>query len=155
MKRVLKRHELVDNRAIDMTPMIDVVFQLILFFMLTSSMSQPNQIELDLPSSSSGVKADLRQLMVLTYRHADGKPELKLNGKPVGTLDDLAAALKASGDPANSPRVDVRIDKGVPYQEVIAVMDTLRGAGFPKFALLTLAPAGGGAAAPAAGSEGK
>jgi biopolymer transport protein ExbD len=142
MERVHKRHELSENRGIDMTPMIDVVFQLILFFMLTSSMSQPNQIELDLPASSSGQKADLRQLMVVTYRHVDGKAELKLNGKQVGSLDDLAAQMKAAGDPANSPRVDVRIDKEVPYQEVIAVMDVLRGAGFPKFALLTLSAGG-------------
>ncbi len=151
MARAIKRHEIPDNRAIDMTPMIDVVFQLILFFMLTSSMSQPNQIELDLPSSSSGVKADLRQLMVVTYRHVDGKAELKLNGKPVTSLEDLAAMMKASGKEAASARVDVRIDKNVPYQEVIAVMDVLRGAGFPKFALLTLAPQGAPGAAASGG----
>jgi biopolymer transport protein ExbD len=153
MKRSHKKHEIPDTRSIDMTPMIDVVFQLILFFMLTSSMSQPNQIELDLPSSSSGAKADLRQLMVVTYRHVDGKGEMKLNGKMVNSLDDLGTMMKASGNAAATARVDVRIDKNVPYQEVIAVMDVLRGAGYPKFALLTLAPQGAGGAGAVGGGK--
>lgn len=135
-----RRHELVDNRSIDMTPMIDVVFQLILFFMLTSALVRPNQIELDLPESSSGTKAQEEQKLVVSYRIADGKPEVKLNDQIVASVDALGEAILAQADPKSPPRVDIRIDKTAPWQDGIAVMDAVRDAGFPKFSLLTLAP---------------
>lgn len=118
--------------------MIDVVFQLILFFMLTSSLVRPNQIELNLPDSTSGVKAVEETVLVIAYRLKDGKTELKLNDNVVASMDELGSAMRAASDPKLSPRVDLRIDKTVPYQDVISLMDAVRDAGFPKFSLLTL-----------------
>jgi biopolymer transport protein ExbD len=137
-----RKHELEPARGIDMTPMIDVVFQLILFFMLTSALVKPNQIELDLPESSSGVKAQNEQVLTVAYRMVEGRPELKLNEKVLGGLGELGQAMKSTVKPEDSPRVDIRIDKTVQYQDVVAVMDSVRDAGFPKFSLLTLAPGG-------------
>lgn len=132
-----QKHLLVDNRAIDMTPMIDVVFQLILFFMLTSSLQRPNQIELDLPESSSGAKSQDQPSLVISYGMLEGKPAIRLNDQAVEGLDKLASAMKAGADPKQKPRVDIRIEKDVPYQDVVSVLDTVRDAGFPKFSLLT------------------
>ncbi|MCE9592286.1 MAG: biopolymer transporter ExbD [Planctomycetes bacterium] len=134
-----KRHRLEPSNGMDMTPLIDVVFQLILFFMLTSSLTRPNQIQLDLPESSSGVKAQEEQSLVVSYRIAEGGPAILLNDKPVAQLSKLGEAMAAIAQPSEKPRVDIRIDKTVPYQEVISLMDTVRDAGFPKFSLQTLA----------------
>ena len=134
------RHEIPEDRSINMTPMIDVVFQLILFFMLTSSLSRPNQIELDLPESSSGVKAQEQQTLVVTYRLDQGNPEVKLNGESLKDLDALGAEMRKHATPEQQARVDVQIDRTVPYQNFIAVIDSVRDAGFPRFSLQTLAP---------------
>jgi len=135
-----KRHRLQANGAMDMTPLIDVVFQLLLFFMLTSSLVRPNQIELDLPESTSGVKAQEDQSLVIAYSSVDGNPVIKLNDEPVAALSNLKEAMEAVIKPDQNPRVDIRIDKTVPYQDVISLMDAVRDAGFPKFSLQTLAP---------------
>jgi biopolymer transport protein ExbD len=138
-----RRHELEPARGIDMTPMIDVVFQLILFFMLSYNMQRPNQIELDLPESTSGAKAQEEQTLTVAYRLIDGQPELKLNDQTLAGLAELGEAMKANAKPEQAPRVDIRIDKTVPYQDVIALIDSVRDAGFPKFSMLTLAPSSG------------
>jgi biopolymer transport protein ExbD len=135
-----KRHRLQPIGGIDMTPLIDVVFQLLLFFMLTSSLVRPNQIELDLPESTSGVKAQEDQSLVIAYSSVDGNPVIKLNDEPVAALSNLKEAMEAVIKPDQNPRVDIRIDKTVPYQDVISLMDAVRDAGFPKFSLQTLAP---------------
>lgn len=129
-----KRHELADNRAIDMTPMIDVVFQLILFFMLTSALVKPNQIELNLPESTSGVKAqDQPQPLVVSYFINDGKPELRLNETVVPSLDKLGAAMLEIADPRNAPQVSLKIERSLPVQDFAAVVDAVRDAGFVRF----------------------
>jgi biopolymer transport protein ExbD len=135
----LKRHEIPENDSINMTPMMDVIFQLLVFFVLSSSMTKPTQIELQLPDSTSGVKSTSEERLVITYRMKDAQPEITLNSQVMASLDKLGEALKQMSGPTARQPVDIQIDKAVPYQDVVAVMDTVRDAGFPKFSLLTLA----------------
>ena len=60
-----KRHEIPPGTSGNMTPLIDVVMQLILFLMLAGTWMRPNQIELDLPESSSSVKSPEKEMMVV------------------------------------------------------------------------------------------
>jgi|688.fasta_scaffold81644_3 biopolymer transport protein ExbD len=135
----LKRHEIPENDSINMTPMMDVIFQLLVFFVLSSSITKPTQIELQLPDSTSGVKSANEERLVITYRMKDAQPEITLNSQVMASLDKLGEALKQMSGPAAIQPVDIQIDKAIPYQDVVAVMDAVRDAGFPKFSLLTLA----------------
>lgn len=135
----LKRHEIPENTGINITPLLDVIFLLLVFFVLTSSIVRPNQIELELPKSTSGVKAANEQTIVITYRLHETEPVITLNAKSADSLDDLETALKQIHAGGSKMPVDIQIDQTVPYQDVIAMMDTVRDAGFPKFSLLTLA----------------
>ena len=136
----LPKHQIPENTGINMTPLIDVVFQLLLFFILTSSMIRPNKIELDLPESTSGVRSDNPQTIEIAYRVDGGVPQISLNGESMADLMELATRMKALDQADKTPEVVVRIDKTVPYQDVISVMDTIRDSGFPKFSLHTLIP---------------
>jgi biopolymer transport protein ExbD len=83
----------------------------------------------------------------------NGKPTIQLNDKIITDLSQLKEQMKAAGiDPAQKPRVDLRIEKNIPYADVVSVMDAVRGAGFPKFSLMTAAADGTSpdSAAPAA-----
>lgn len=135
----LKRHEIPENTSINMTPMMDVIFQLLVFFVLSSSVTKPTQIEMQLPESTSGVKTGVEERMVITYRLDGDKPEITLNAQQMASLEKLGEALQKMAGPASKQPVDIQISKSVPYQDVVAVMDTVRDAGFPKFSLLTLA----------------
>jgi biopolymer transport protein ExbD len=135
----LRKHEVPEDAGINMTPLIDVVFQLLLFFMLASSLIRPNKIELDLPESSSGVKAATTRSLDVAYLLRNGQPLITLNGEMMASLEKLGARMKA-WEGEERQEVALRIQKEVSYQEVIALIDTVRDAGFPKFSLHTLAP---------------
>lgn len=134
----LKRHEIPESRDINMTPMMDIIFQLLIFFVLTSSLTKPTQIELKLPDSTSGTKATSEKTMVVAYQLRDGQPAITLDNQPVATLNELVIRMKSQTTVAAPGPVDICIEKTVPYQDVIAVMDAVRDAGYPKFSLLTI-----------------
>jgi biopolymer transport protein ExbD len=141
--RHYKRHEVPPGTFVNLVPLIDVMMQLVLFLMIMGSWNRANQIQLSLPQSSSTVKAaanEADKIMVVTYQLQDGKPSITLDSQPVANLEALGPALQSTGNGKAEPIVNVRIEKSVPYQEVIAVMDAVRDAGFPRFSLLTLEP---------------
>lgn len=134
----LKKHEIPENTSINMTPLIDVVFQLLLFFMLASSLVRPNKIELNLPESSSGVKAAATKSLDVTYVLEGGAPIVELNGERLPGLEALTERMRG-WEGEGRDEVSIRIQKDVPYQDVVSVIDAVRDAGYPAFSLLTLA----------------
>ncbi len=139
---MLKRHEIPESTAINITPLLDVIFQLLVFFVLTSSLVRPTQIELQLPESTSGVKTPDAQGLVISYRMDGQTPVITLNAEAVADVTSLVSALRIlRGDPQQpQSRLDIQIDRTVPYQDVVRLMDTARDTGFSKFSLQTLAP---------------
>jgi len=81
-----RRADEYDDVKLDMTPMIDVVFQLIIFFMLVNDMTQQDLAELKLPVAQEAVKDELTQGRLTLNIHTDGVVEIKR--VPMGTLDD-------------------------------------------------------------------
>jgi len=142
---MLKRHEIPEDTGINITPLLDVIFQLLVFFLLTSSLVRPTQIELQLPESTTGVKAPDTASMAIAYRMDGQTPLITLNAEPIADVDSLVQALTVlRGDPSKPQvRLDIQIDKLVPYQDVVRLMDLARDTGFPKFSLQTLSPGPG------------
>jgi len=142
---MLKRHAIPEDTGINITPLLDVIFQLLVFFLLTSSLVRPTQIELQLPESTSGVKAPDTASLAIAYR-MDGETALiTLNAEPIADVESLVQAMTIlRGDPRKPQvRLDIQIDKLVPYQDVVRLMDLARDSGFPKFSLQTLSPSPG------------
>lgn len=136
--RHYKRHEVAPGSFVNLVPLIDILMQIILFLMIMGSWNRANQIQLDLPKSTSTVKAADKDAMEITYQLQNGKANIMLDDQVIANLTDLGPAMKTHGAGKDKPVVNVRIEKAVPYQDVIALMDVVRDAGFPKFALLTL-----------------
>lgn len=117
---------------LDMAPLIDVVFLLLIFFMLTSTFFVPEAIDLSLPQSKSAVVSDSPSI-TLTLDHLG---VLNFNGDHVA-LKDLRAALapllKADGRLAVALKSDAR----TAVQQLIEVMDEVRAAGGNNIALFT------------------
>ena len=114
---------LPEKKGLDLTPMIDVVFLLLIFFLITSIFAKPS-IPLNLPEAETARPAEEPEVSVAL--RVDGT--LLLNGTPL-TLAELYPALLAQY--ANGKRRDISLlsDKGVPFGRVVEVMDQAKMAG--------------------------
>lgn len=120
--------------AMDMTPMIDVVFLMIIFFMIVSDMSQQDLAELELPVAEQAVDDETEEGRMIVNILKDGVIEIKRI--KYGTLDgpDAANALRAylasevakgekdPGTTFSSRSLLVRADKETKFKEVQKVM---------------------------------
>ncbi len=113
----------------DLTPLIDTVFLLILFFALTFSFSRETVLSLELPqakraapSAGSGLAIDVTS-----------ENTVLLDGKPV-TRKELAGRLERE---RASKQVTIRADRRAIMDTVVSVWDAAREAGFEELEIVT------------------
>ena len=125
-----KREE--DNFAMEMTPLIDVVFLLIIFFMVsTVFIDFSRRMEINLPSSKSSI-IDEKPKTLEIEMSKDKK--IFLAGKPITVLG-LEQALRKLDVKGRKQTAIIRADKLLPYGEVIQVMGLLQKAGIPDISV--------------------
>lgn len=112
------------KRAVAMTPLIDVVFLLLLFFMLSSTFSNFGEIELNQASGGNATQVAPGERFFVQL----GGTRLVLNGASI-TLDDLAVQMK-------SGQVVVSIDEDASAQRLVDLLVRLRGR--PELTVLVL-----------------
>ena len=118
-------------------PLINVVFLLLIFFMLTGKLSAIDPIEVAPPTSASEGAVETRELVVVLG--ADG--QLAFDGVMIDD-ETLKTALAERMETASSAQVRLKADGAADSTDVIALMETLHEAGVERLKLLTL-PAGG------------
>jgi biopolymer transport protein ExbD len=117
---------------LDVTPLIDVVFLLLIFFLLTSNFITPEAIELSLPTS--GTAAPSRTLPVVVS--LDRNDELRVGEREV-TLQELEAVLSQSLSNRQRKAVTLKADSTAELQRLLLVMDRIRAAGAVELSLAT------------------
>lgn len=119
---------------IDLTPLIDIIFQLVIFFMISSTFKTAPGIELQLPDSGTATAITITELSVVavsedevyvnktrtTAQGAESVIRLELEGKQV---DEVQAVLEAGAE--------------APYQLVVTLLDSLRRNGVDSVGLST------------------
>lgn len=122
----IKMHNKVDSNF-SATSMSDLVFLLLIFFMLTSTMVSPNAINLVLPKSTSDKQLVSKNIEVYINKDLQYfvNPEGS-NAQPV-PYEELLPVLQdaAAKDHADVKAVILRADKNVPVENVVALMDVL------------------------------
>ncbi|BAU44727.1 ExbD/TolR family protein [Leptolyngbya sp. O-77] len=122
--------------SINIVPMIDVIFAILTFFVLsTLFLTRSEGLPVNLPGAAT---ADL-QPQEQTVVTIDASGNLSLNRQPI-TLDALDAAVRQQTDGGNSPLVVINADKAVPHGQVVAVMDRLRAIPNVRLAIATERP---------------
>lgn len=115
--------------GLNMTPLIDVVFQLIIFFLVSSHLArQETQLELDLPAAASGheATAESRPRVVINVA-ADGRILL---GSIATQAAELSPRLEFErGRSGDDLEVRIRADRTVPYAAVEPVLLSCADAG--------------------------
>ena len=124
--------------GVNLTPLIDVVFLLLIFFMVSTTFTRETQLQLDQPESASGEPVEnqnLEQIEVLV----SAAGEVTINGKSLinPNLDSLQTALQREAGGNNSLPVVITADAKASHQSVITVMDAAGQQGFSRLRLTT------------------
>ena len=118
------RSENDENFSFDLTPLVDVVFLLLIFFMVsTVFIDFKRQVDISLPSSKSSAPSEvLGPVMVeLTIDR-----QVFLNGEKINLKEFESALSRIS--PSKKKSAIIRADKNLPYGNVIKVMGMLQSA---------------------------
>ncbi|WP_022727421.1 ExbD/TolR family protein [Fodinicurvata sediminis] len=118
-------------RLVRLTPLIDIVFILLVFFMLASSFMDWRSIALGTPSAQSAAGNSMEGAMLLRV-HEDG--QVDLSGRRM-SVEELGAALSADLQQDPDRRILVRPMRQVPLQQTVRVLDEISAAGGHNIAL--------------------
>ena len=112
-------------------PMIDIMFFLLVFFMIsTMSMVDLKTVDVNIPKAKN-VETNLSVTYLVTLKK-DGS--LWLEDKPI-TQDDLLRRAQVEQSKNSRFAVAIRADETVDYGTLMQLMDALKGAGISRFAL--------------------
>lgn len=124
----------IDTQAdLDITPMIDVVFLLLIFFMVTSTMQATPDVEV--PPAQYGLGVEKENATVITVRKPESGGEtgtIELRGGRTATLGDVRREIEEALQ-AGRTKAIVRADRETPHgfvQEVIRTVDSVEGIEF-------------------------
>lgn len=106
----------------NLTPMIDVVMCLIVFYLLVGQLASDQRSDLTLPRSGTGDEAQEAQAAFVNVRLDDDRLALDVDGVPV-PLAQLGRTVRAA------PSVHLRADAALPYERLSPVLGELRRAG--------------------------
>lgn len=126
---------------IDMTPMVDVAFLLLIFFMVTTVFRTPQALEINLPPDDN-VKIEVAESKVLTVRVLPDDRSYWKRGtdpwarSPVASLSDVFKNYRGNKDLV----VVIKIDREAPFNSMVKIIDELDLAGLTRFSLGTLTP---------------
>ena len=126
MRLKTKRGQIKSN--VDMTPMIDIVFQLILFFLVSTTFAVLPAIKLKLPSSHTSEGAAVKGITIT----ADENNSLYFNDKPV-TMDTLGNSLVTydTGDTKKEEfPVSLEADSQVTNGTIVKIFHVIRESGY-------------------------
>ncbi len=136
MARRRGRHE----ATIELTPLIDVVFLLLIFFMVSTTFVRETQVKLDLPEANGEPqKIDPGTIEIVIDRAG----EYAVSGRVLVNNDKatLVRSLNESRDPSLSdPRVVITADANAAHQAVIRAMDAAGSVGLTRISITTRQP---------------
>lgn len=125
--------------AIDMTPMVDVAFLLLIFFMTTTQFKPPEKIGVELPGSKSEIHVPETKTIILTVNPAG---EIYISDEDLSktqlvALEDLVSAITTWRSRNPAAVVVVKGDKESDYGVVADVMNALAESNTLRFNLMT------------------
>ncbi|WP_070988675.1 ExbD/TolR family protein [Halofilum ochraceum] len=130
--RTRQREEL----ELNITPLIDIVFLLLIFFMVSTTFQKQSELEIQLPKAQQEATSEPPDPLEIVIS-ADGQYAIggrKLSDNSLGTLIDALGS--AAGDNRDRPLI-VRADARTPHQAVVRAMDAASKLGLDRLSIAT------------------
>lgn len=129
-----------DSPEISLTPLIDVVFLLLIFFMASTTFERRSELRVELPEA--GARASPREGAVI-HVAIDAGGSVRVAGRALADsrTRTLRRALADAARGLDAPPVVIGADARTPHQSVVAVMDAARRTGLYKLGFATRLPA--------------
>lgn len=130
------RNRRLDDVELNITPLIDVVFLLLIFFMVSTTFERESQINITLPEASEEVK---EQEPLAIEVSVDARGEIYVNEQKLvnAQLLTIREALRIAAELGEDPQVIISADENATHQTVIRVMDAARQLGLVRITFAT------------------
>ena len=126
----IKKKSILNPGAIDMTPITDTSFLLLIFFMITTVFKNPSQLKMVLPDARNPVK--MEQVKITVEMDAGGG--MAINGKTV-MMDQVDAYLVSEKNKTQSKSIVIRADQDAKHGDIIKMMRIAKAVGIETISM--------------------
>ena len=125
-----------EDPDVNLTPMIDVVFLLLLFFMVSTSFIRESSLKVDLPEATGEAMLEQNKPIDIVIQ-ADG--QFLVNDVPLTVVsrETLSQVLQQVVGDQRDPHIIISADANAEYQHIVTAMDTAQQLGYSRLTLAT------------------
>lgn len=133
------RRQQVEDQGINLTPLIDVVFLLLIFFMVSTTFTKETHLSVDLPEAVGEQSSDVPEQIEILI-NSDGS--YSVNGLALvnNQVATLKSALEKTSEGNNQVPLVITADAKTPHQAVVQAMDVAGQLGFARLSITTRQP---------------
>lgn len=128
-KREIQQQSLLKEEQVDLTPLIDCVFMLLIFFMVTTVFITTKGLNVDMPKASTAESQPGKDINLIVEE--DGTMEL--NGDLV-TMDELGEGIKRLREQLQTENMILQAHPNTVHSKVVDIVDISRGQGIEGIA---------------------
>ncbi len=128
-----RRRQRRSSVGLNLTPLIDIVFLLLVFFLLTAHFVKEKRLDIELPKAQSGDQVEEEKVVEVEINQ---EGTILVNNRPTPD-ESLVETLKGALHAPVEKRVRLRADASTPLNRVVKVMDASRIAGAESLDILT------------------
>lgn len=136
------RRQKREEDSINLTPLIDVVFLLLIFFMVSTTFTKETHLKIDLPEATGDIQQDVAEHVEVLI---DAQGNYSVNGQAL--LNNQTVTLRAAIDEIGSGDVKkpfiITADENSSHKSVVTVMDVAGQLGYVNLSITTQNPASG------------
>ena len=127
--------------TVNLTPLIDVVFLLLIFFMVTTSFTRDTQITIELPTAEAGAPMETKPKVIEISIDGEGRYFLNTVALVNSQTKTIIRGIEELAEGNNKLPIVISADAQAPYQAVVTAMDAAGQAGFTNITMATRKPA--------------
>ncbi|MEQ9546604.1 MAG: biopolymer transporter ExbD [Marinobacter sp.] len=123
--------------GVELTPLIDVVFLLLIFFMVSTTFTRESHLEVELPEASAEARAETEVREIDVVINAEGQYILNSRTLVNNRRETLEKAVRELAEGDNSLPYVITADARTPHEFVVRAMDVAGRLGFAKLSITT------------------
>ena len=128
------------HEGINLTPLIDVVFLLLIFFMVSTTFTRETRLEVELPEAEGQARSEPDKTVIEILIDKEGSYAVNGNLLVNRKIDTIITALNQVSGADTSMPILITADAQAPHRSVVTVMDAAGRLGFAKLNISTQEP---------------